>query len=101
MKDYIKDGRTVFYCNSRLLYPRNREIITPPSNILKFMDLFEIVQSHERTDDLWRIFGTQDTENHAALPEDTSLMRAFKRRLMSGVSVVCGCGFRIEGEDIQ
>ena len=83
---------TVFYCNSWLLYPENHEIITPPSNILKFMDLFEIVSCAESRADLWRIFAVSDTEEIAALPEDTSLRRDFKRRLLCGGSVGVGFG---------
>ena len=84
---------SVFYCHSWLLYPDNRKIITPPSNILKFMDLFEIVAAEESTDDLWRIFGTEDLSDFAALPENTSLRRDYKRWLLSGNKVGIATGF--------
>lgn len=89
-------GSVIFHCKSWLLYPQNRDIITPPSNILKFAELFETVCFEDSTDDLWRIFETQPTENVAALPEDTSLRRDFKRRLLSGLPVGVGTGFITE-----
>lgn len=88
---------TVFYCNSWLLFPANREIITPPSNILKFMDLFETVSCAESRADLWRIFAVNDTDDFEALPEDTSLRRDFKRRLLCGGSVGVGLGILKRG----
>lgn len=87
---------TVFHCDSWLLYPKNREFITPPSNILKFAELFEVTGCRESKSDLWRIFGTLSVDDIAALPEDTSLQRDFKRRLLSGKSVGQGYGFRFK-----
>ena len=86
-------GYKIFYCHSWLLYPDNRKIIAPPSNILKFMDLFEIVSVQESADDLWRVFGTEDISDIKSLPEDTSLRRGFKKWLLSGNKVGRATGF--------
>ena len=88
------DGRVVFRCNSWLLYPDNRQFLPKESNILRFMDDFEIVSWTEKDvfDDAWRIFGRYAGLPPEQLPRDTSLRRAFADRLASGGKTGCGCG---------
>lgn len=82
---YIFCGEpTVFVCLSWLLYRGNSEIFPEGSNLLDFMRDFEIVHSVSmpKFNDAWRVFGSDYKKPTAQLPENTSLQRAFKQRLL-------------------
>ena len=92
-----------FCCGSWLLYPPHREFLPPQSNILKFMDCFDIVDSwdNEEFHDKWRIFAKYHTLPVDQLPRDTSLRRAYADRLAAGKPVGGGWGvFFFDGEKI-
>ncbi len=57
-KDKLVGGVAFFRCNSWLLYPDHREFLPENSNILRFMDDFDIVSYKvwPELGDLWRIF---------------------------------------------
>ncbi len=80
----------IFICQSWLLFPPNREILNPDSNIVSFMNEFKIVDTiilreDEIRLDLWRIFGYMaEDEPFENLPEKTSLQRAYKKFLLDG-----------------
>ena len=97
------DGRIVFKCHSWLLYPEHRLFLPKGSNILRFLDDFEIVSWVEKDsfDDAWRVFGRYAALPPEQLPRDTSLRRAFADRLASGGKTGCGCGIIVfDGEKI-
>lgn len=73
------DGKVVFCCGSWLLYPRHREFLPAHSNILKFMDDFEIVSWAEKDGfgNDWRVFDKYADLPYDQLPRDTSLRRAY------------------------
>ena len=86
----------IVLCNSWLLFPKHREFLPESSNILKFMDLFDIYGWHytlERTD-LWRFFDT-DEQHPDRLPTDTSLRRAYVEYLKRGGRPGEGNGLRV------
>ena len=92
-----------FCCGSWLLYPPHRDFLPPHSNILKFMDCFDIVDSwdNEEFHDKWRIFAKYHTLPVDELPRDTSLRRAYADRLAEGKPVGGGWGvFFFDGEKI-
>jgi len=74
-----------FVCNSWLLYPENKKILSPASNTYKFIERFDIIRTSvdKNLNNLWRIFDT-DERNPAKLPADTSMRRAFAEHLLSG-----------------
>ena len=78
-KHLFPDGKVIFCCGSWLLYPKHREFLPPTSNILKFMDDFELVSWAEqegfRND--WRVFGKYAELPYDQWPRDTSLRRAY------------------------
>ena len=90
----------VFACESWLLYPPYREILSPTSNIVSFMDDFHIFKEEETEFyDNWRVFGADFEKPAAELPENTSMQRAFKKWLLAGGK--CGGGeglFLYDGE---
>lgn len=87
------NGRLLFTCKSWLLYPLNRQLITYKSNILDFMDLFDILYSEDTNNAIYMLFGTFDLN---ALPEDTRLQRAYKAHLLNGGTMGHGFGVRIK-----
>lgn len=102
-KDEFPDGKAVFSCGSWLLYPRHREFLPERSNILRFMDDFEIVDWGEKDNfgDCWRVFGRYADLPAEQLPRDTSLRRAFAEWLCAGNKTGSGHGFFIfDGEKI-
>ena len=103
VKDLFPDGLAVFGCGSWLLYPRHREFLPPQSNILKFLNDFEIVcwEEKETFGDCWRVFGRYADLPPEQLPRDTSLRKAFAEWLCAGRKTGSGFGFIIfDGEKI-
>ena len=78
-KHLFPDGQVIFCCGSWLLYPRHREFLPANSNILKFMDDFELVSWAEKDgfSNDWRVFGKYADLPYDRLPRDTSLRRAY------------------------
>lgn len=71
----LKKDTLVFVCNSWLLFPRQREFLNEKSNILMFMDFFDIYDytEEEEFSDAWRIFDkpfTKDIEPKTPLQKD-------------------------------
>ncbi len=95
-----------FSCQSWLLFPQNREILNPNSNIISFMNEFKIIDTivfgeEEVRQDLWRIFGQVDEDvPFENFPEKTSLQRAYKKFLLEGNTLGQGIGiFVYDGEN--
>lgn len=94
-KNYLtKDGYLVLKCSSWLLYPEQIHFLNSECNILRFLNDFEIFESgeYERFDDAWRIFGSASNSAPEFWPEDTSLQKAYKNRIVSGNKTGYGCG---------
>lgn len=93
----------VITCSSWLLYPAHKEMLPVYSNILHFMQDFDITGSTqmEGFKDGWRIWGKNWPLPYQDLPEDSSLQRAYKRQLMAtgktgrGYGVIVFDGSRI------
>lgn len=85
-----------FFCSSWLLYDKNRELLPPTSNIIKFMNRFDIVESVEYVDEsntsMPFIFLTKCGTPVSALPRDTSLRRAYAELLEGGGKLGYGNG---------
>ena len=99
-----KNGEPMaFVCGSWLLYPPHREFLPAGCNILDFMDDFDIIsyKDHDTFSDGWRVFGRLSDAPLDMLPENTSLQRAFARRLRDGKPTGSGYGvFFFDGEKI-
>lgn len=83
---------TMYDCESWLLSPKLRQLLTPQSNIMKFQNRFKvekIIYSFRQAEE--RVFGEirEDKENY---PERTSLQRAVKQMVMTGEDVGMGYG---------
>lgn len=101
-KDDFKDKPCVFYCTSWMLYERNREFMSPTSNIIAFMNDFKIVKSFEvPVQKYWWVFDRPYEGDASVLPRDTSLRRRMAEWLESGGVPGGGDGyFLFDGETI-
>jgi len=102
-KQYRKGDLIAFVCSSWLLYPENKDFYPEKSNIIDFTDDFEIFASGEQDEfhDSWRVFGKPNETPIDQLPEDTSLRRAYKKRLIEKGSFGFGKGIIIfDGEKV-
>lgn len=94
-KDVFKGREPLFGCDSWLLYPPNKMLLSEKSNIVSFMEDFRIVDSYEYNDDhiLWRIFGKDYRASFDKLPRDSSLRKAYADFIAQGNKTGAGIGF--------
>lgn len=85
LRTYYPEYASVpFKCDSWLLSPGLAEELSPESNILKFQQLFEIVSNDEDSMEFLQwLYGRGDIPIEE-LPENTSLQRRVKQRLLRG-----------------
>lgn len=102
-RDHLGGKPMAIVCHSWLLYPKNRVFFPKTSNILGFMDDFDIISGEDQEEfcDMWRVFGSKGKEPLDRLPTDTSLQRAFVDWLKAGGKTGFGYGVLIfDGEKI-
>ena len=94
----------VITCVSWLLYPENRSIYPAGSNLLDFMDDFDITDSAEHENpfpNAWRVFGMDFNGDTSILPDKTTLQKNYIEWLKLGNKVGTGMGVIIfDGEKI-
>ena len=84
-----------FVCHSWLLFPEHRKMLSPTSNIYRFMSEYEILESGVNSGyDLWRFFDT-DEKDPEKLPTNTSLRRAYVAYLKNGGKPGWGFGVKL------
>jgi len=78
--------RAVFVCSSWLLFQRNLEVLSPDSNLRRFIQCFDIVDQGEYADyaQVWRLFDRDYTGDVELLPQDTSFRRAYADWIRKG-----------------
>lgn len=104
-RDKFPSGISVFMIESWLMFLKQREFLPSKSNIIKFMDLFEIMATYEcdpgSRDEMWRIFGKDAGLPAEQLPRDTGLRRAYADWIQKGGNVGGGYGILFfDGEKI-
>ncbi len=99
-KKFYGMEKPVFLCSSWLLYPWLSEVLPQDSNLVKFQKRFEIIDVAE-TDagDKW-IFGNgssfeREFSSVSEYPENTTLRRAAKKRLLEGGKLGAALGARL------
>lgn len=89
--------KKIFAVRTWLLGPELREMLKPDSNIIKFQNRFEITSFYEGTNsyvsNVFKTTGPLESIDFAALPEDTSLQREIKARLLRGERFRNGVGY--------
>ncbi len=104
--EFYKDsfqGPMVLVCHSWLLHPEYKMLLPESSNLVKFMNDFEVThfENTEKFDDDWRVFGKDKDLPIDQLPEKTSLQRACKQMLKNGCHGGWGYGVILfDGEKI-
>lgn len=92
-QEFFKDKvpNAVFVCHSWLLFPKNREILNEKSNIVMFMDFFDIHHFEEEVvfGNAWRIFGRAFDKD---IVPKTTLQKEFYDYLVKGNKVGWGSG---------
>ncbi len=91
------DGKPVlFACATWLFNPAHEQILPESSNIRSFMSEFTMddATQKEGIDNVWRIFNVRPYDgNPDALPETTSMMRAYKKHLKEGGTIYSKWGY--------
>lgn len=92
---HFADGRAIFSCGSWLINPEFEELLPESSNILSFTREFELYDVNDGAkNNIWRLFYVADWNGDpATLPEDTSLMRIYKKHLLAGGQMLVGRGY--------
>ena len=85
----------VFFCYSWLLQPWLLDVLPSDSNIAKFQKKYKSLDFVEDPGDVIRWVYPQACENAEDYPEDTSIQRATKKRLLNGEIIGYGVGVRL------
>lgn len=93
-KDQLGGGPLPVVCHSWLLYPENKRFYPPSSNLMDFMDDFDLIdgKASPTFEDAWRIFGAQYKRPLDQWPQDTALQRAYVHWLGQGNQTGSGFG---------
>lgn len=91
------DGVTPIVCWSWLLFPEHYNMLSSTSNIIKFMDKFDIVESvnYEGYPMFLTVFNKPYNEDFSIFPQDTSLQREYIKLAKSGKPGGCGLGITL------
>ena len=99
----LTDKILAVVCDSWLLYPPHAKAFSEKSNIKKFYDLFDVIDTvkHDHYPDLWRVFTIPYPTQIDLLPEKSSLCKNLKELYLSGVKAGNGFGIILfDGEKI-
>ncbi len=85
-KPLFPDGAVPFFCASWIISPQHEFMLGPDSNLRKFMKFFKITESQTTVEKALNeyVFGPVDLTDVDALPEDTSMQRAYKKVMKEG-----------------
>ncbi|MDE5995558.1 MAG: amidohydrolase, partial [Eubacterium sp.] len=94
LKEYFPKFKfEYFFCESWLLYDKNKEFMDENSNILKFQSLFNIAYSvQDDKQAIERIFGKKEKDVHC-YKQETSLQKSAKEYLQNGGKLGLGIGY--------
>jgi len=81
-----------FICESWMLSPQLKEILDANSNLIKFLNDYEIYHKDD-DDSFYTYVYINKPSNLQDLPEDTTLQSAIKQYLLSGGKIESGRGF--------
>jgi len=84
----------IFRCISWLTAYYNKEILPPHSNTRRFTEEFVLGESYSGRWALSLIFKTDELPEDKDLPENTSLQRAYKKLILSGVEPCTTLGYK-------
>lgn len=93
-RKWLGTDTIIFVCHSWLLFPRNREVLSPTSNLYSFIADYDIFDQGEYEDysQVWRLFDAEYRGDVDALPKNTSLRRAYADWILKGEKIGWGHG---------
>lgn len=84
-----------FICDSWLLYPENKHILSPHTNTYRFISEYDVVNWKTNTgEELWRLFDTEE-KNPSRLPTNSSFRACYVEHLKKGGRVGTGVGIKL------
>ena len=91
---HILGEKIVFVCNSWLLFPRHRDMLKATSNLIAFMNDYDVFAFGEYSGygEIWRLFDVEYDGDLSHLPADTSLRRAYVDLISRGEKTGWGRG---------
>ena len=90
---YPEYAESEYICDSWLLSPKLKELLSEESNIIRFQNRFEITSEDKEAKDIFEwLFKTSEDADVATLPEDTSLQRKAKALLLQGDNIGIAVG---------
>lgn len=82
-----------YVCDSWLLSPKLKELLSEESNIIRFQNRFEIREENKEAKDIFEwLFKTSEDASIETLPEKTSLQRKAKELLLKGDNIGIAVG---------
>ena len=99
-KEHDQLSQIVFVCASWLLFPKHLEVLSPDSNLRRFISCFDIVNHGEYEDyeEVWRLFDKEYTGDAELLPQNTSLRRIYADWIRKGEKTGWGHGVYVYSE---
>jgi len=94
-KKHFGIRKVIFLCHSWMLHPWLEEVLPESSGIVKFSSKYKKIEVSENLAEVkfW-IFPDDENTPTEALPQDTSLRRAFVENVRRGESMGVACGIR-------
>lgn len=85
-RDKFPSNYILFHTSSWLLFDEHRKMLPPTSNIVKFMDKFQIVLRfiQPTNEDFWRVFYRKYDKNKLDVSGNTALARGYAKLLSEG-----------------
>lgn len=83
-KDELNGKPLVCVSHTWLFHPSTREILSPTSNTVRFMNDFDIIDSEDEKEfgERWRVFGKDFELPDEQLPEKTSMQKGYKKWIL-------------------
>ena len=94
-KKYFGFEKCVFVCHSWLLAPWLSESLSENSGIVRFQSKYKIVETTEDASGTILYVFAKEQENPENYPEDTTLQRLVKERILKSEPLQMSLGFRI------
>ncbi len=95
-KKYFGVDECIFFCYSWIMQPWLAEVLPESSLIVRFQNKYDIIDFQDSPEDMlhW-VFGKEEIEDPTSCPEDTTLQRVTKARLLKGEIIGYGSGIRL------
>lgn len=93
LKQLYSLDKTKYICNSWLLSNQIYNVLDKNSNISLFRNLFEIKDGEDCVDDIMNfVYGINNCNDYKELPENTTLQKKIKEKLLDGEKFYLGLG---------